>query len=224
MSTSVHAPEVTKDQSFYQLIKGLAQRDEVKTMLEIGSSTGLGSTQAFIEGITLRDDKTDVRLHCLEMFQPAFLELKSNTGAHSFIEYHNVNSIALSELPTWKEVQHFYHSQKTYLNSYTLETVKQWYDNGIRYAEQTGLTFNGIKKIKNEYEINAFDLVLIDGSEFTGEQDLYSVMGSKNIILDDCMTYKCYQAFQVLSHHVSYQLVTASLDERHGHAVFQRKF
>jgi hypothetical protein len=51
---------------------------------------------------------------------------------------------------------------------------------------------------------------------------LFSTLGAKTIVLDDCMTYKCHQAFQVLISHHNYRLVTANMDERHGYAVFRR--
>lgn len=223
MST-VHAPEVTSDQPFYQLIKGLASLPCNLNLLEIGSSTGLGSTQAFIEGISTREDRSNINLYCLEMFQPAFAELLLNTRSHNYIKCINANSIAINELPAWNDIVHFYRTRKTFLNNYTLETVKQWYDTGVNYATQTGLTNNGIREIKLDFKLSNFDLVLIDGSEFTGEQDLYSVMGSKTIILDDCLTYKCYQAYQVLSHHSSYSLMVANMENRHGYAVFQRLY
>jgi hypothetical protein len=222
--TSVHAPEIIASQVFYQTIRSLASQRDKLTMLEIGSSTGMGSTQAFIEGISARDDQALVKLYCLEMFQPAYAELLTNTQQYPFIHCYNANSIALNELPEWEDVLHFYQTQKTFLNDYPLETINLWYAKGINYAQQTGLVHNGIKAIKAQFAIRHFDLVLIDGSEFTGEQDLYSVMGSKTIMLDDCMAYKCHNAFKVLNTHPSYKLALANMEDRHGYAVFQRTY
>lgn len=222
--TSIFAPELTEGQSFYQIVKSLAAREENLSMLEIGSASGMGSTRAFIDGILTRPDRTHIRLFCLEMFQPAFQELLVNTQAYPFIRCYNENSIALAELPSWDDVTHFYRTTQTFLNEYPIETVRQWYDRGIAYAEQTGLQQNGIKKIKAENRIGDFDLVLIDGSEFTGEQDLYSCIGARTIMLDDCMTYKCYHAYRVLLSHHSYTLAYANFEERHGFAVFKRKY
>ena len=69
-----------------------------------------------------------------------------------------------------------------------------------------------------------FDLVLIDGSEFTGERDLWSVMGSKFIALDDVFAFKCWNAYQTLLHHSSYSLVCCDFNTRNGYAFFKRIF
>jgi hypothetical protein len=172
----------------------------------------------------MRQDQENIRLFCLEMFGPAYQELLENTRSYPFIHCYNENSIALEEMPSWDDVVHFYQSTRTCLNNYPIETVSDWYQRGLDYAEQSGLKHNGIKKIKRENGISNFDLVLIDGSEFTGEQDLYSCMGARIIMLDDCMTYKCYHAYRSLLSHHSYNLAFANLEERHGFAVFRRKY
>jgi hypothetical protein len=222
--TSIFLPELTDEQGFYKVIKQLASSEENLCMLEIGSSTGLGSTRAFIDGILIRQDHENIRLYCLEMFEPAYRELLENTRDYPFIRAYNENSIALEEMPSWDDVVDFYQTTRTYLNNYPIETVSDWYQRGLVYAEQTGLKHNGIKKIKRENGIINFDLVLIDGSEFTGEQDLYSCMGAKTIMLDDCMTYKCFHAYHSLLSHHSYDLSFANMDERHGFAVFRRRY
>jgi hypothetical protein len=218
------APEITENQNFYQIIKALASQTKHLTMLEIGASNGLGSTQAFIQGILLREDRHNVKLFCLELALAAFEELRTNTHMHDFVKCYQESSCAVADLPDWDDVLHFYTSKKTYLNDYSLETVRGWYDACLNYAVQAGRLENGIQKIKAENNIKNFDLVLIDGSEFTGEQDLCSTIGAKTIVLDDCMTYKCHQAFQMLMAHHSYHLVIANLDERHGYAVFRRAY
>jgi hypothetical protein len=217
-------PEITENQSFYQIIKVLASQDQHITMLEIGASNGLGSTQAFIQGILTREAPQQARLYCLELGLAAFEELQVNTGMHGFIHCYQESSCAVADVPAWDDVVHFYQSKKTYLNDYSLDTVRGWYDACLNYALQTGHTGNGIQKIKAENHIKNFDLVLIDGSEFTGEQDVYSTLGAKTIVLDDCMTYKCHQAFQTLMSHHSYSLVAANMEERHGYAVFRRRY
>lgn len=58
------------------------------------------------------------------------------------------------------------------------------------------MTFNGVSKIKVESNIKIFDMVLIEGSEFSGERDLQAVMGSKLIALADTNAFKCYNAFR----------------------------
>jgi hypothetical protein len=217
-------PEITEGQSFFQIIKSLASDTSHCTMLEIGSSNGLGSTQAFLQGIASRSDQDRVRLCCLELAPGSFQELVTNMQGHAFVTCYQESSTAVADLPVWEDVAFFYATRQTCLNDYPLETVRGWYDMCLNYARASGHDANGIARIKAEQKIRNFDLVLIDGSEFTGEQDLYSVIGARTIILDDCMTYKCYTAYQVLAAHPSYRLVIANMAERHGFVVFKRLF
>ena len=89
---------------------------------------------------------------------------------------------------------------------------------------QSGLTVNGIHVIKTENQIHHFDMVLIDGSEFTGESELYHTIGARVIALDDVNSHKCFNAFRMLSNHVSYALTHQNLELRNGFAVFERRF
>jgi len=82
---------------------------------------------------------------------------------------------------------------------------------------------NGIQTIKEQYEINTFDLVLIDGSEFTGEAELNEVYGSKVIILDDANSYKNYTAHHRLINDENYELIRKNFSLRNGYSIFKRK-
>ena len=47
--------EIQGDQ-FYKLLQSYASRQDLKIFLEIGSSAGGGSTQAFVDAISMRPD------------------------------------------------------------------------------------------------------------------------------------------------------------------------
>jgi len=69
-----------------------------------------------------------------------------------------------------------------------------------------------------------FDMVLIDGSEFTGEAELYHCLGARVIALDDVNSHKCFNAYRILANHVSYALTHQNMGLRNGFAVFERRF
>ena len=66
-----------------------------------------------------------------------------------------------------------------------------------------------------------FDLVLIDGSEFTGEEELRLVYGSRWITLDDVRTYKNWQNREILKADPAYRLWAENLSLRHGFSIFR---
>ena len=67
-------------------------------------------------------------------------------------------------------------------------------------------------------------MVLIDGSEFTGERELYETTGAKVIALDDVNAFKCWNAYQMLLHTTNYELKEHDFSLKNGYAIFERKF
>ena len=217
-------PAEIKNDSFYHLLNSVAQLSEVKNILEIGSSSGQGSTEALVLEIRNRRDSSEVSLFCMEISKARYLMLQEAYKSDNFVKCYNLSSIASNEFPLESEIINFYNCVRTTLNRYPLQTILSWYSQDLDYINQNGIAINGIKHIKEDNKLNNFDLVLIDGSEFTGERDLWSVMGSKFIALDDVFAFKCWNAYQTLLHHSSYSLVCCDFNTRNGYAFFKRIF
>ena len=66
-----------KDDDFYSVLGQIAGETSIRTLLEIGSSAGDGSTKALVESIKKRSDIDEVALYCLEVSIPRFRELLS---------------------------------------------------------------------------------------------------------------------------------------------------
>jgi hypothetical protein len=207
---------------FYDLLKSYASRIDLKLFLEIGSSAGGGSTQAFVDAISKRKDSDHVSVYCFELSKNRFKLLAESYADFSFIKPYNVSSISADEFPDVSCVIDFYQNVKSSLNDYPIDTILQWYWQDINYIKNSGLDLNGIVRIKEENHINVFDMVLIDGSEFTGEVELNFVIGSKVIALDDINTFKCHSAFKRLSTDSNYVLSQSNRKLRNGFAIFER--
>ena len=223
MLDEIIAPEIKNDM-FYALLHILASSEAVRSILEIGSSSGEGSTDAFVQAIRVRSDRDLVSLYCIEISKNRFAKLISMYSSDRFVKPYNLSSIAPDAFPSRDEVINFYHRIPSRLNQYSLESILEWHTQDIEYLNQNGMNINGINFIKNENKIQFFDLVLIDGSEFTGERDLHSVLGARLIALDDVMAFKCWNAYQYLLHNSSYQLMHCDLKTRNGFAIFERNF
>ena len=92
----------------------------------------------------------------------------------------------------------------------------------IDYVRCTGVNEDGIERIKREHDIDCFDMVLIDGSEFTGKYELDKVYGARFILLDDINGFKNYDNYQRLVADQTYQLIAENWKVRNGYAVFKR--
>jgi hypothetical protein len=116
----------------------------------------------------------------------------------------------------------FYCSRKTALNNHPLDVVLGWWAQDTDYINREGKDEGGIERIKKENGIDYFDMVLIDGSEFTGISELNKLYGAKIFLLDDINSFKNYSNYWRLVIDKSYQLVAQNWYIRNGYAVFRR--
>ena len=217
---SIIPPEIKND-AFYNAIIRLSSTEKIKTILEIGSSSGTGSTSAFIEGIS--KNQNNPTLFCMEVSKPRFESLKNFASSYPFVKCYNCSSIGLDKFPSEQEVSDFYHSTPTPLNDCPLERILGWLQQDIDYIRENASPENGIELIKRENNVTHFDMVLIDGSEFTGKAELNEVYGARFILLDDINGFKNRFNYDRLKADSSYQLIEENWQIRLGYAIFKKK-
>lgn len=212
-------PEI-KDGKFYFLIRKLTQQENIKTILEIGSSSGTGSTEAFVTGLSQNPNKPT--LFCMEISKPRFAELQKRYAGNPNVKCYNISSISVDKFPTEQQVSAFYSNTRTALNNYPIERILGWLRQDIEYLKGSGVCNNGIDKIKQENKIKDFDMVLIDGSEFAGAAEFEAVYGARFILLDDINSFKNYDNYKRLLKDPNYSIVEENWQLRNGYAVFAR--
>ena len=211
--------EIAND-SFYRAMRRHASSAQVRTILEIGSSAGQGSTRAFVDGIL--QNPSGAVLYCMEVSEVRFDALRQTYAKHKFVRPFNVSSVPLDAFPTADEVAQFYGAHTTNLNNFPLETVLGWLKADIAYVKKHGKDDDGIRLILNADRLSGFDMVLIDGSEFTGRAELREVLGAKVIMLDDINSFKNYESYQSLNSDPDYSLEDEDWNLRNGYAIFIR--
>ncbi len=214
------APEILDDEFSFLLTRLVAQ-EELNTILEIGASSGAGSTEAIYQGIV--QNPGTVEVYSMEVSAPRFAALQERYAREPRMHGVHASSIRIDEFPTEQEVAAFYHAHKTNLNRYPLERVLEWLKQDVDYIKQNGVPQGGIDLIKKKAGVKVFDLVLIDGSEFTGAAELKQVYGAKLILLDDIFSFKNYQNNARLQKDPLYESVISNLQLRNGYAVFKRR-
>ena len=212
-------PEITRDR-FSRAIAEVAATPGVREILEIGSSCGAGSTEAWVAGVLRNPDSP--RLHCIEVSTVRHEALAERWRDYPFVQTYNVSSVPLEQFPTADEVTAFYRSVRSRLRRTPLPVVLQWLQDDIDYVRDHGLSGDGIGDIRRKHGIDVFDAVLIDGSEFTGERELDAVYGARFVLLDDTRTFKNWRNAERLEADAAYRLVTKSRFTRNGFAVFER--
>jgi hypothetical protein len=142
---------------------------------------------------------------------------------HPFVHTYNVSSVPLERFPTPEDVTAFYRGERSRLRRTPLDVVLGWLQADLAYVRDHDLSADGIGQIMAEHDLDAFDAVLIDGSEFTGSAELDVVYGARFILLDDTRTFKNWESSRRLEADPSYKRVTASRWTRNGFAVFERE-
>lgn len=116
-------PGEINDDEFSKSIKKLASLNALKNIIEIGSSSGGGSTKSFIEALQGRNDLEQIKFICLELSNARFKNLKNYLKPYKFAIAYNLSSVGINSFPTENEVIKFYRSINTVLNKVPLKEV-----------------------------------------------------------------------------------------------------
>ncbi len=213
-------PEI-RDDALYNLIKRLAATEQLATVLEIGSSAGGGSTEAFVAGLSQNPGKP--KLFCIEVSKIRFEKLRETYAPYPFVHCYNRSSVTEAEFPSPQTVRQFYHDVASGLRKFPLEQVLGWLEHDVQYVREEGVEAGAIEAIKAEHGIDTFDLVLIDGSEFTGEVEYEKVEGARLVVLDDTNTFKCWRVRERLLADPMYDVIADDQTLRNGYAAFRKR-
>ena len=123
------APEIKNDELYY-LIEELASSANIKNILEIGSSSGGGSTEAFVKGIQRNPHKPS--LYCMEVSQVRFHQLQQTYAYADFVKCYNLSSVSLEGFPKKEDVVAFFWKnliQSYFFNEATMPCIgiKFWH-------------------------------------------------------------------------------------------------
>jgi hypothetical protein len=212
-------PEILDDE-FYRTMRSLAASAPVDTVLEIGSSTGEGSTRALVEGI--RENPRRPTLFCMELSRPRFEQLQKRYADNPQVRCYNVTSVPLERFPTEADVIDFFRTRDSNLTRVPLHEVLRWLRQDIQYTSRMGPSEHGIRRIKEENGVQTFGMVLIDGSEFAGPAELDEVYGADYLLLDDITTFKNLGNHERLTSDPTYKLLASNPGLRNGYSVFER--
>lgn len=201
-------------------LEGLAELPEIRTILEIGSSDGSGSTRRILSG--LRRKKTPAKLFCLEVSRQRWERLQQRLRGFPGAVAVWSSSVSPGDFLAEDEIRRFYTESQTRLNETPLDEVFRWRIQDLAYLQEHGVPSNGIARVMQENHVDRFDLVLIDGSAFTGEAELRAVLGAGIIALDDVNDIKNGRNFLTLNRHPEYRLLAMDLVWRNGFAIFAR--
>jgi hypothetical protein len=219
MSLETIIPPEIADCELSSHLTALARRPDVRTILEIGSSAGDGSTQAIVNGMI--EVEHEQELFCVEMSNVRFEALCARYAALPWVHCFHGSSVPLSGYLTPEQVVAFYNDHETNLNQYPLKTVLEWLSQDLAALEGC-YERNLIESIRPFSGWMAFEMAILDGSAFTGFAELKAVYGTKIIVLDDTNDIKHWQSRLFLASDVNYKLIAENRGLRNGYSIFER--
>lgn len=215
-------PPQVKNDSFYRALIAVAATPGVTNILEIGASSGQGSTEALVNG-AMKNPGGPPHIHSIEVSKARMGSFLDTWKAFPFVHGYNTSAVPTASFPSKDDIAEFYRTVRSKLRNVRLERVQGWLQQDLDYlAEHPDLDVHGIRRIKAQARVGTFDAVLIDGSEFTGKAEMEEVYGATWLMLDDTRSYKNWDNMARLLKDPAYRLVKKSRWTRNGWAVFQR--
>lgn len=211
--TNLIAPEIVNDDFAFTLTSVVADHP-VASILELGASSGEGSTACLVRGMA---SNSTAKLYSLEASKERFALLQKRYADNPRVTCINAFSVPPSEWLTPDDIDRFI---PEYGCGFGGHQVKGWLQEEISYHSQSGVPDDGIAQALALND-GPFDFVLIDSSLFTGQAELRAVIGSKFIALDDVRSMKNGENRKTLSLDQSYELFACGRD-RYGWCVFRK--
>lgn len=196
--------QIKLDSSMGKWIFQLAKSPEVKSIVEVGTWWGMGSTYCIKQGLLKRENpiREGYSIECMrERYDEACKNLEP-LPTNFFLLYGSVISTdEMRELMTHiKEGEH-------------QEWAKQDYV-AIKKAPHIGNPMEGLK----------IDLCVLDGGAFSGMLDFYKIgIYSKYLVLDDTMDTKHRMTRSYIIEHKDWDVLEDETQERNGYLVAKNK-
>jgi len=226
------APDHTRNNPstklLFETLVDLASRPEVRTVIEIGSTDGRGSTMGLREGLEKNPNFPDVKLFCIEPVKQMY-DVLSKTRA-KYMKCYRVCSSDPKTFYSDQEIDCFFREDFPHdmFESPAQRQNPVWHmrerDRYTKYFQTQSLPSRGIELIKDRNKIEVFDLAFVDGGTYSGRSDTRAVYGSKYLVLDDVHTLKCLYVFRELEKDPRYRMILhRGLEGGHfGYAAFER--
>jgi hypothetical protein len=210
-------PDTIDQELFFTIQRILYDDLLLTTCLDIGASNGDGSTRAMVEATTGR---SGTRIFSIEPEPEKFRILASKYAGN--VQAYQGLSVSFEDYMPETELSCFYQETQSIYNFYPYSYIAEKYATELSCIRDMATQDKVIQKIKIDEQIRVFDLVVMDGSLFTGKADLAAVYGAKYIVLNYVLSTKNYDNLGLLLRDQNYKVATANLKNRCGYVVFER--
>ena len=156
----------------------------------------------------------DKTLYTIEANPLRYKNLVERHKGLDWVKPLNGSSVNIEEYMSEENVKLFHKNIPTQLNEYSLETVLSWYEDELLSIAKWQIPTSLMDTIEKP------DMVLLDGSPFTGYAEYQKVCDSKIIVLDDILDIKHYHSHQALKRNPDYECLFCNLSLRNGYSIW----
>ena len=196
-------------------IYNVCLREENKTIVEIGTWNGMGSTRCVMQALLDKDFSEDGFLLSLESNKKMFDEAVQNWNKKTL----GLSSIFLDKL----KLVHGRIIEKNEL--ILLEEIRTYKDYVPDWETWYQQDLNAIESCENVLHLvpAKIDVLVLDGGEFSTLAEFNKLKDrSRVIVCDDTKTVKCRKIRQMLLNDSSYKVILDIQNERNGFSAFER--
>lgn len=205
IESSNNRGQINLNQDLGKIIYELSSDSENKVFVDIGTWNGLGSTKCFIEAMKINKGS---KLYTIENNTEKFESAKSR----------------------WHQVIQENQLDIEFINGTLIENheIDKWLVDFDIYLDDNHKYWLSIDKTNSQNLVNliceSIDILLVDGSEFTGYLEVKLLKDvSKFILLDDVNTMKNEKSRELLLSDSNFELLREDLFSRNGYSVFKNK-
>ena len=200
---------------FYEDIKAVASNPKYKTFLEVGTWNGMGSTKAFVEGFKHRPSQGGDGVDGVDDYVFYSLECNKDKWADAVKLYDDSRVHILNEVIWNEEPADFY---EIFPQCLTDEMFKHWNEVDLINMKKCEVFL----KRANLPEV--FDVVLLDGGEFTTYYEFQLLKNRcKMLMLDDVNVDKCKLIIEEIRANPQQWTILKQVNLRNGYLVAERK-
>ena len=196
--------QITIDQTLGKDIYELTKLNEVKTIVDVGTFNGLGSTLCIIVGMNETQKLWSIELYP-NMYELALENLSKVLKPNM--------KILNGRIIEYDEVFWFDHET---INLTGDTHAKLWYHKDLEHLKNSENVIDELPMV--------IDLLILDGGEYTTYPEYLKLKDRSNIIvLDDVNILKCRQIRHELLNDESFILTHENVQQRNGYSIFRRK-
>lgn len=198
--------QIQNNSNFGKALKTIAQRADVKNIVEIGTWNGLGSTLCILESI----QNKETTFISIELIKEMYNHAKNNLRQYSKVILLNGAIITAEDL-NWFNVE------EAKCNFTSIE--REHFD--LHYMKEV----EAIKTANNVLDQipETIDFLILDGGEYSTYPEWQKLKSRTKIVaIDDTTVLKSKKIRSELLSDNEWRLVTEDQSDRNGYAIFER--